>query len=64
MVRPLRAQRFAWDDQAKWKDEKIINDPTYYARSAGFDFEERVVESEDGFFLKWVRSHLALRGHR
>ena len=56
LVWPRPPQVFAWDDPEKWKKEKIINDPAYYARNAGVELEDIVVESEDGFYLKSVRA--------
>jgi len=49
---PRPKQTFEWDEPEKWKKEKIINDPKYYAQNAGVELEETTVESEDGFYLK------------
>lgn len=49
---PRAPQVFDWDEPEKWKKEKIVNDPQYYAQNAGLELEETIVESEDGFYLK------------
>lgn len=54
--RPPKPQSFPWDNPSKWAKEKVINDPTYYARNAGFDLQKITVESEDGFLLQSVLS--------
>ncbi|CDZ98439.1 Triglyceride lipase-cholesterol esterase [Phaffia rhodozyma] len=46
---------FEWDEATRWKDEVITNDPAYYARQVGFDLENLVVETEDGFLLRLQR---------
>ena len=42
----------AWDDPQRWRDERCVKDIRYYARACGFDVEEHIVETKDGYLLK------------
>lgn len=55
-VWPDRPKRFPWDDEKYWSKEgkKISKDPSEYARQVGMDIEHQVVETEDGYFLKYA----------
>lgn len=41
-----------WDDSSRWRKEKTVKDPGYYARSCGFDLVDQTVETDDGYFLR------------
>lgn len=42
----------AWDDEEKWKNERVTKDVHYYAESAGYKIVEQTVETLDGYYLK------------
>jgi hypothetical protein len=50
------AKKFPWDDERYWKKEgrKISKEPRDYARQIGMDIENQTVETEDGYYLRWV----------
>jgi lysosomal acid lipase/cholesteryl ester hydrolase len=50
------AKKFPWDDERYWKKEgrKISKEPRDYARQVGMDIENQTVETEDGYYLRWV----------
>lgn len=41
-----------WEDEERWKKEKVVKDIQYYARECGFDIEEQIVTTKDGYLLK------------
>lgn len=41
-----------WDDPARWKQEKLVRDVKYYARTCGYDIIDQVVTTEDGYHLR------------
>lgn len=46
---------FEWDGHAKYHGkERNTKNVRYYAQEAGFDIVDEVVETEDGFLLRWV----------
>jgi lysosomal acid lipase/cholesteryl ester hydrolase len=57
------AKKFPWDDERYWKKEgrKISKEPRDYARQVGMDIENQTVETEDGYYLRWV--HLSISLH-
>lgn len=48
---PLRS----WDCHGRWKGEKLVKSPQYYARSCGFDIADEQVETKDGYYLRMHR---------
>ena len=42
----------AWDNPDRWKDEKLVRDVKYYARSCGYDIEDQEIVTEDGYKLR------------
>lgn len=55
-VWPEKPRRFPWDDDKYWRKEgrKVSKEPRDYARQVGMDIENQVVETEDGYFLRWA----------
>ena len=55
-LRSGEAKKFPWDDERYWKKEgrKISKEPRDYARQVGMDIENQTVETEDGYYLRWV----------
>ncbi|KAK4704098.1 lysosomal acid lipase/cholesteryl ester hydrolase, partial [Phenoliferia sp. Uapishka_3] len=56
--RNSKRSRRDWDTdemEAKYSREKVVKDIKYYARNCGFDIEEQVVETKDGYLLKVFR---------
>jgi hypothetical protein len=53
---PDTPKKFPWDDDGYWKKEgkKISKEPKDYARQVGMDIENQTVETEDGYYLRWV----------
>lgn len=49
--RPPRRQP-SWDNREKWKKERLVKDPQYYARNCGFDIIDETAETEDGYYLR------------
>jgi hypothetical protein len=55
-LNPPKKPTYAWDDDKYWRkaDAKVSKEPQYYARQIGMDIENQTVETEDGFYLRWV----------
>lgn len=55
-LRSGETKKFPWDDERYWKKEgrKISKEPRDYARQVGMDIENQTVETEDGYYLRWV----------
>lgn len=51
LTRPPRPQP-SWDDPQKWKHERLVKSPQYYAWCCGFDILDEQAETEDGFYLR------------
>ncbi|WFC93531.1 hypothetical protein MBRA1_000151 [Malassezia brasiliensis] len=45
----------SWDCHGRWKGEKLVKDPQYYARNCGFDLADEQVETKDGYYLRMHR---------
>lgn len=41
-----------WDEPEKWKNEKLVRDVKYYARSCGYDIVDQEVITQDGYKLR------------
>jgi len=41
-----------WDNPDRWKDEKLVRDVKYYARSCGYDIQDQEIVTEDGYKLR------------
>lgn len=54
LTRP-KAPRMEWDNAEKYSKELLVKDMRYYAQSCGYDLEEHVIETEDGYFLLMQR---------
>ncbi|GAA98014.1 uncharacterized protein L969DRAFT_59842 [Mixia osmundae IAM 14324] len=50
-----------WDDPKKWQTEDVVKDIGYYARNCGYDIEDQVVVTKDGYLL---RVHRVIVPHR
>jgi lysosomal acid lipase/cholesteryl ester hydrolase len=61
-IRGNKAKVFPWDNDRYWRKEgrKISKDPKDYAQQVGMDIEHQRVETEDGYYLKWVMNWLRL----
>lgn len=57
-LRPVQPASFPWDDTEKWKNEKCVKDVRYYARAVGMDIVDEEVETDDGYYLRYVGAHL------
>lgn len=44
-----------WDQPERWKDEKLVKDVRYYARTCGFDIVNETVITRDGYHLRLHR---------
>lgn len=44
-------KRRDWDDYKKYKNELITPDPVYYANQAGFDIQNQMIYTNDGYQL-------------
>lgn len=40
------------DEPSLWEHEGLVKSPQYYARSCGFEIEDCVAETEDGYYLR------------
>lgn len=60
---PGKPEVKAWDDERRWKKEKLVKDVRYYARSCGFDIVNEQVETADGYFLRMHRVICPERQH-
>lgn len=45
----------SWDNPARWKREKLVKSPQYYARSCSFDIADEQVETKNGYYLRMHR---------
>lgn len=43
---------YEWEDNERWKTEKLVKSPQYYARNCGFDIVDEQVETKDGYYLR------------
>jgi len=52
----VKAPKYEWDDDRYWRREgkKISKEPRDYARQIGLDIENQTVETEDGYYLRYV----------
>ena len=44
-----------WDNQKKYRNERLVKDMRYYAQNCGYDLEDHTVTTEDGYYLRVQR---------
>lgn len=51
--RPIKgeSQSHPWEEPERWKDEKLVKDVRYYARTCGFEIINETVTTADGYHL-------------
>lgn len=61
-IKGTKPHVYAWDENAThWEKEKVVKDIGYYARQCGYDIKDETVETQDGYFLRFVGYYIVYR---